>query len=361
VFFSQKYGADFGHATINPTVPVDGDCPIDQQHYDDIWTAFVDLVTTGEIKTLLSNAQALAFQFQVVADATGTQTAFAATESFSMEIEGEFLVTTGLTVAGPASNATVPVTPDSGSWDEATAAAAIAIAGANQDVQFHPITLLSGATFTANVDNLRAHLAGFAGLRVDPVFTAWGQSGSRLFSRVTMGEKSMVVDTHLGLAHGPYSVEPLERPFVGDALAPYMSNYMSEHVAVMAGLTPCNGDNPAWNLPTVPKPVFWPPAMPGWPTLPAAAAPGTIEWRCETVGTAGCRCQATRSAPCNCNRLAWFCDSCQERVECIWHPGTTPGAPASCPADKPNPPPTQMPAPPAGNSFRDIYWRVDPW
>jgi hypothetical protein len=190
---------------------------------------------------------------------------------------------------------------------------------------------------------------------------AWGENGSRLFSRVTHESgKYMVVDTGLGLAHGPYSVVEMEQPAVADALAAYMNNYQSEHVAVLAAITPCTGDNPPWNLPTVPKPAYWPPTMPAWPTLPAPAVPGILNWECESTGTAGCRCQIKRKVLCNPGRLGINQTWCEEAVECTWFPDVTPGAPSICPANNPNPPPTQLPVPPGGNSFCDIYWRTRP-
>lgn len=348
VLFSQKYGADFGHAVTHALVPIGGGCPLDQDHYDGIWDEFVTFVTTGEIKTLLSDAEALSLQLNVLADATGPQEAFAATGEFSIEIAGEYLVTTGIEVSGTAANSAEPVEPDAGSWDEATANAAAAVAQADADVQFHPIEGLSGARFSSNASMLREYLAGYAGVRVEPVFTAWGTNSSRLFTRVVMDEKYMIVDTDLGLAHGPYALEPLEQPFVGDALAPYVSNFTAEYVAVMAVLTPCN--TPGWNPGTTPKPAWWP-TMPAWPTKPAPAAPGTLDWQCQSEGGGqSCRCQLTRSVSCNCT-LWIFCDTCRETVECVWFPGADPNAPATCG------PGTGFPSPPGGNSFCDEYWR----
>jgi hypothetical protein len=356
VLFYQKYGADFGHAVIGSTISETDTCHPDQEHYDTIHAEFVTYLLSGEIKTLLSDAQAVSLQLDVLADALGSQSTFSTTSAFTITFEDGYLITTGLTVSPVASNMVSPVVPDAGSWDEATAAAAVAISASETDEQFDPIAALSGAALSGNVDQLRTHLGSFQGLRVDAVMTAWGENGSRLFSRVTMGSKYMVVDTHLGLAHGPYEVDPLEQPYVGDALSPYMANYMSKHVAVMATLTPCNG-NPDWNPGTTPKPAWWP-AMPAWPVTPAPARP---TWNCQSEGapTSSCRCQTTRTSatPCNCRRRLWWtvCDTCEERIECLWTPGG-PDGPSSCTPGTGIPVPG-LPDPPAGNVICDEYWR----
>lgn len=352
VLYANMYGSTFGAAVFAPYAGTAGTCQLDESKLSDIQDSFDEYLLSGDIKSLLTDDEAIAAQLAMIEDAVTSQTTFAANDDFSVSISGNYLVTTGVVPVATSTNQAPSVVPEPLDWDEATQVAAADIATANLDKQFHPITALDDEFFTQNVDELESRLTGYTGLVVDPVFVVWGNNGSRLLSRVTVADKYMIVDTAIGMAYGPYvAASQSDEPFVGDAMLSYPASQGESLVAVVR-LVPCN--TPPWNSPAVtPRPATWPPVV--WPTLPPVpGTPPVYDWQCQVEGSS-CRCQIRSVVPnCKCGGLFnLFCDDCVEVIECIWSPGQgTPGQPTTCGGNG-------LASPPAPGSFCNEYWRYE--
>lgn len=136
VLYANLHGPAFGAAVFAPFDGAAHTCGFDESKLSDIRDSFNEYLLSGEIKSLLTDDEAIAAQLAMIQDAVTTQTTFTVGSGFSVSVSGNYLVTTGVQPAATTIGEAPGVVPEPLDWDEATQIAASDIAAATSTSSF---------------------------------------------------------------------------------------------------------------------------------------------------------------------------------------------------------------------------------